>query len=327
MTPEARAPRVWAPGAKAPKAKAKSEVVGDDRKVVGDDVILHLKPLRESAQEEQEEEKKVLTPDREAFDAQIVKIQEGIDKLQQKQASFAAKITQRSGGKEEFFAKRTELRAQLDELSSRTNELQDVAYRDAKKKIHEKMTELVESRKEKLGDLPKIVSQREEVGNEIREKIKERDAVRDEFRQAERDFSVYLVEQRKKRQEKIAEEKIAEKIAEDLRRKQREAGKLDEQPFVSEMTLIEQSILFCRTLVALKSAAKKEEKKDIAHNNKEGEEVLLRKEDREEEFFFAPTKGKKAKAAVTWLQLVLGFMLCLFLLLLFGSVLFILFLV
>lgn len=64
---------------------------------------------------------------------------------------------------------------------------------------------------------------------------------------------------------------------------------------MAEITLIEQMIKFCNSLVQSKGAEKKdeEEKKEIAPV-KDGETLLLKKEDREEEFYFAPTKGKKA---------------------------------
>jgi len=81
-----------------------------------------------------------------------------------------------------------------------------------------------------------------------------------------------------------------------LKKKQREVEKLDEQPYVSEMTLIEQTIQFCKSLVQTKGEEKKEEKKEVEHQLKAGEEVLLRKDQREEEFYFAPTKGKKSKS-------------------------------
>eukprot|EP00434_Breviolum_minutum_P012501 symbB.v1.2.011013.t1/scaffold687.1/size172701/19 len=159
----------------------------------------------------------------------------------------------------------------------------------------EKMTALQEERKEKLGDMSDILEKRDSIGKQIQEKIKERNEFREEFRQKEREYNAYQAELKKARQEKILAEKAERQKEIDLRRKQRKAEELDTQPYISEITLIEQTILFCKNLVQTKSEDKKDEKKEIAHNNKEGEEVLLRKEDREEEFYFAPTKGKKNK--------------------------------
>merc|ERR1712224_377617 len=158
------------------------------------------------------------------------------------------------------------------------------------------MTELMDKRKSQLGDLPDIIEQREAVGKEIAEKIKERNELRDAFRQEEREYNAYLAELRKARQEKAAEERAERQKEYELRKKQREVGKLDEQPHVSEITLIEQTIKFCKSLVQPKGEQKKEEVKEIQHDNPEGSEVLINKKDREEEFYFAPTKGKKAKS-------------------------------
>merc|ERR1719396_291557 len=90
------------------------------------------------------------------------------------------------------------------------------------------------------------------------------------------------------------QERAAKQVEYDQRRKERAAEKLDEQPYVSEITLIEQTILFCKTLTQSKDKEEKEEQKEIVHNNPDGTEILLKKEDRDE-FYFAPTKAKKSK--------------------------------
>merc|ERR1712039_361878 len=61
------------------------------------------------------------------------------------------------------------------------------------------------------------------------------------------------------------------------------------------MTLIEQTMLFCKSLVQTKDSEQKEEKKEIAHNNPDGTQVLAKKEDRDE-FYFIPTAKKKGKS-------------------------------
>merc|ERR1712039_180856 len=77
-------------------------------------------------------------------------------------------------------------------------------------------------------------------------------------------------------------------------RRMRAAEKLDEQPYIQEMTLIEQTMLFCNSLTQTKGGEEKEEKKEIVHNNPEGTQILSKKEDREE-FYFVPTAKKKSK--------------------------------
>merc|ERR1719453_629420 len=79
-----------------------------------------------------------------------------------------------------------------------------------------------------------------------------------------------------------------------IRKLEKEIENLDEQPHVAEITLIEQTIKFCKDLLPKESETKKEETKDTVFNNKDGEIVLGKKEDRAEEFYFVPTKKGKA---------------------------------
>merc|ERR1712203_646036 len=78
----------------------------------------------------------------------------------------------------------------------------------------------------------------------------------------------------------------------------KKAEKLEEQPYVAEITLIEQTIAFCNSLVQKKVDDAKEEKKELTHNNPEGTEVLVKKSD-QEEFFMMPSKAKKSKGKKT----------------------------
>merc|ERR1712099_75125 len=82
----------------------------------------------------------------------------------------------------------------------------------------------------------------------------------------------------------------------DLENKKKAAEKLEEQPYVAEITLIEQTIAFCNSLVQKKGEDAKEEKKETAHDNPEGTEVLLKKEDRDEFYLMPTAKGKKGKS-------------------------------
>merc|ERR1712060_392800 len=76
-----------------------------------------------------------------------------------------------------------------------------------------------------------------------------------------------------------------------IERKQRQADKLDDQPYVAEITLVEQTILFCKGLVPSKEKEEKSEEKKTVFDNPDNTEVLVKKEDRDE-FYFVPTKKK-----------------------------------
>merc|ERR1719428_2790241 len=61
-------------------------------------------------------------------------------------------------------------------------------YRELKRGVSAKLSELMESRKEQLGDLSQIIEQRDGISKEIAGKIQERNALRDEFRAAEKEY-------------------------------------------------------------------------------------------------------------------------------------------
>merc|ERR1712060_991341 len=124
---------------------------------------------------------------------------------------------------------------------------------------------------------------------------KEKNVIRDEFKVKERAYYQYQAEVRKARQEKQQAERNAWQKQRDEENKVKRAEKLEDQPYVAEITLIEQTIAFCNSLTQKKVEDKQEEKKEIAHNNPEGYEVLAKKGE-EEEFYMMPAKGKKAKA-------------------------------
>merc|ERR1719188_1139641 len=79
-------------------------------------------------------------PDRAEFDAQLEEIQKTIDGLQAQQVVLGAKIGERSGGKDEYFAKRNEYRAQLDEFTRKIDELM-ARKEELNKGINEKKQE------------------------------------------------------------------------------------------------------------------------------------------------------------------------------------------
>merc|ERR1712113_1360646 len=115
-------------------------------------------------------------------------------------------------------------------------------HREEKKGIQEKLSALRDERKAKLGDVPQWVEQRQKLSEEIAEKVKEKNAVRDEFKAKEREYYAYLAEVRKARQEKQQEERMVWQRERDQQTKLKKAERLEEQPYVAEITLIEQTI-------------------------------------------------------------------------------------
>merc|ERR1719353_2882762 len=111
--------------------------------------------------------------------------------------------------------------------------------------------------------------------------------MRDAFNNEKREFTVYLAEQRRIKQERYQEERKVQQEQWRIAKLEKQIEALDEQPFVSEITLIEQTVKFCESLMPQNADEKKEEQKATVFNNKDGEEVLLKKEDREAEMYYA----------------------------------------
>jgi len=157
----------------------------------------------------------------------------------------------------------TDLKSRLGEINE-----QLARHRETKKGFQEKLTELTESRKAQIGDVGDIMTERDEKSKKIQEFIAERTKLRDEFNNAKREFQQYLAEQRRARQEKYAEERKKQQEEWKIKQLERKVEQLDEQPFVGELTLIEQTVKFCKDLLPKEAGEKKEEKKDTEYNNK-----------------------------------------------------------
>lgn len=347
---------------------------------------------------EEDESEKVEPPNKKEYEARNKEIQDKIEALQQKQAACMAQINEKSSGKEEYFFRKGELRAQIDQINDRMTQLsaqkddvtkisdkgvmQEREMRDAvkreksaiaygsideiddriqeielklqvdtmtlaeekklvaevkdlkkckprvsqlreredalskmdssghkkdinalnqalfqcraeKREVVAKIKELTEARTEKMGDLSHVFDEKTKLGEDIGKLIEERKAIRQEEADAQRAYNAYLSEQRQKRSERVANERAQRQADYEQSRRQKMADALDEQPHLEDMTLIEQTISWCKSLLPNKVEEVKEEKKETKHDIPEGGALLVSKKDREEEYFFEPTKKSK----------------------------------
>merc|ERR1712014_35288 len=143
-----------------------------------------------------------------------------------------------------------------------------------KKQIQEKMKALNEKRQNQVGDMSDVMEKREAIQKKVAELIGEKNKLRDDHRQAMQDYKAWQAEQRRIRQEKYQEERKEQEKEWKLKKMAKEVEKLDENPYVSQITLIEQTVKFCKGLLPQEAGEKKEEVKETVHNNKAGEVVL-----------------------------------------------------
>merc|ERR1712013_710940 len=158
--------------------------------------------------------------------------------------------------------------------------------------ISERMKALNDKRQSQVGDMGDVMQKRDDVQKKIQDLVAERQRLREEFKNEMNEYKAWQADQRRLRQEKYQQERQAQEAAWKIKKMEKEVEKLDENPYVSQITLIEQTMKFCKGLLPQDAGEKKEESKETVFNNKDGEVVLSKKEDRADEWYFCPTKKK-----------------------------------
>merc|ERR1711924_77806 len=145
--------------------------------------------------------------------------------------------------------------------------------------------------------MPELFEERSKLQTLIQEKITKRNEIRDEYRAKEKEFNGYLAKLREIRAKQAAEGREERQKEYQERQKQRAVDALDDQPHINEITLIEQTLKWCRNTMPQDTKKEIEDsKKTTDFNNPDGSMILLKKADRDEEFYYAPTKSKKKGA-------------------------------
>merc|ERR1712014_317395 len=117
-----------------------------------------------------------------------------------------------------------------------------------KKKVQEALKELTQERASQTDGIGGFIKERDELWNKCQEQKKIKKEINEEWKQAERAYYAYQAELRKIKQERAAKERLERQKEYEIRQLERKAEKLDEQPHVAEITLIEQTISFCKSL-------------------------------------------------------------------------------
>merc|ERR1719440_2009758 len=105
------------------------------------------KPKKEKKEEEEDKGPRMEAPDHNAHQEALGKVQEKIDKLQKENAALTAKINERSSGKEDFFAKKAAIRADLDAVSKEIDACQE-QKEQIRKMLGDKKAENAEAKAE-----------------------------------------------------------------------------------------------------------------------------------------------------------------------------------
>merc|ERR1719272_1930649 len=141
------------------------------------------------------------------------------------------------------------------DLNAKKNEINEqmAILRERKKGIQERLSEVTEQRKAQLGDFGEVAEQRDKLSTKIKELIGQRTQLRDDFNNAKKEFQGYLAEQRRVKQEKYQEDRKVQQDEWRISQLEKKIEALDDQPYVSEITLIEQTVKFCKSLMPQES--------------------------------------------------------------------------
>merc|ERR1719387_2559325 len=153
-----------------------------------------------------------------------------------------------------------------EEIQKQSGDIKEA--KEQKRLISAEYAKLNEERQKQMSDMPELFEERQKLQTSIQEKINKRNELRDEFREKEKAYNAYMNEIRKIRAEKAAESRIERQAEMDERRKQRQVEQLDEQPHVAEITLLEQTIAWCKSVLPKEEKKEDDTKtKDTQYNN------------------------------------------------------------
>jgi hypothetical protein len=130
------------------------------------------------------------------------------------------------------------------------------SHRNGRRKIQGALSELMEGRKAEQGDMGPMIAEKgdpqEDPGQDAEAQHPEGNC-----RVKETGYRTYMDKVRMERQKMYIVQREASNKEYDLLRRQRAVEKLDVQPFVSEITLIEQTMAFCKTLPRRRAARRR----------------------------------------------------------------------
>jgi len=231
------------------------------------------------------------------------KMLEEIKQLKKQRPKVSKIDAQESQAREQKEAAKAESVGSKEELDAIWQEI--TSHKAARDKLYDSLKELNEERESQTGDVSSLFAQREELNAKIKEQFEARTQLRNDFKEKENQYYDYERQQRKLRQEKAQEERDKRKQEYKQAERQRKVDRLDEPDFLHEMSILQQTMKFCKSFMP-KEEKSEQTKAEITHTNPDTHTVLASKKDRAEEMYFVATKkgkaAKKAKAAATQIR-------------------------
>lgn len=179
------------------------------------------------------------------------------------------------------------LKERIDQLTHLINEA-----REAKKQQKIQFERLKEQREKVTRDMPELFEKADAITKKLGNEHMQRRAVMEDFKRREREYNAVRAEERQAKYDRQRADRLERQADNEARRVASREAEEEEQPFLYETTMIEQTISYCKNLLP------KEEKEIVVVEKAaptaeiEGRKVLLSKADREEEFFVGTGKKK-----------------------------------
>lgn len=179
------------------------------------------------------------------------------------------------------------LKERIDQLTRLINEA-----REAKKQQKIQFERLKEQREKVTRDMPELFEKADAITKKLGNEHMSRRSVMEDFKRREREFNATRAEERQAKYDKQRVDRLERNADNEARRIESKEAYEEEQPFLSETIILNQTISYCKNLLP------KEEKEVVVVEKAapaaeiDGRKVILSKSVREEEFCFGTGKKK-----------------------------------
>jgi len=174
-----------------------------------------------------------------------------------------------------------------------TSDLKDLY--EKKKMVQEEVQKLEGEWDSKISGLKSLYEEKKRIRDDITKHISEKKEKIAAFYKEKEDYDQYMDALKKDKMERLAKERAKRKEEWEYERRKREVEQMDDMPYFAEVTLLQQTIKFCKSLQPKDTDSIQQEKKEVQLSGLDGCELLVKKENRDEYFFAPKSKAKASK--------------------------------
>merc|ERR1712137_206544 len=174
-----------------------------------------------------------------------------------------------------------------------TSDLKDML--EQKKAVQDELQKLEGEWDSKASGLKSMYEEKKRIRDEITKYITEKKEKISDFYKEKDEYDQYMDSLKRDKMERLAKEKAKRKEEWEYERRKREVEQMDDMPYFAEVTLLQQTIKFCKSLQPKDTENVQQEKKEVQFGGLDGCELLVKKENRDEYFFAPKSKARASK--------------------------------